>query len=136
MPSFLNAFDNSDLLAIALASCMCVLVMWSLRRRVGTWLIPTLAFVPVPVVALFSREFDLVGWHGFMHASPISRILDGGPIPPEEPLFAGGSLRYPWIAHWIVAHLVQLGGANVHVMTRSIEIIAYAAFLAGGCWLA
>jgi hypothetical protein len=136
MPSFLNDFDNSDLLAIALASCMCVLVMWSLRRRIGTWLIPTLAFIPVPVVALFSREFDLVGWHGFMHASPIYRILDGGPLPPEEPLFAGGSLRYPWIEHWIVAHLVQLSGANVHVMTLSIEIIAYAAFLAGGCWLA
>src|SRR3954462_6596152 len=108
MRSFLNAFDNSDVLAIGLAGCLCLLVMWSMRRPIGVWLIPALAFLPVPVVALFSRQFDLVGWHGFMHSSPIYRILEGGPLPPEEPLFAGGSLRYPWVEHWIVAQLARI----------------------------
>jgi hypothetical protein len=136
MASFLKTLDNSDLLALSLAGCLSVMVMWSVRRRTGSWLIPALTFVPVPVVALFSRQFDLVGWHGFMHASPIYRILEGGPVPPEEPLFAGGTLRYPWVEHWIVAHLAQLSDANVHVLTLSIEICAYAAFLAGGYWLA
>ncbi len=120
------------LLALAIAAC----VVLGLRFAVGVRWIPALAFAPVPAVAAFSSQFNLVGWHGFMHAAPIYQFIEGGAAPPEEPLFAGGTLRYPWVEHWLIAQLSRLTGANAHVLTLLLEVAAYAALLAAAYWLA
>src|SRR6185436_15094590 len=112
-----SSLDRPEIFAICLASGLALIVIFGLRSRWGRWLIPAATFLPVPLVALFSTQFNLVGWHGFMHAAPIYRLMAAGPVPPEEPLFAGGSLRYPWVEHWLVAQLSRLTGANVHLLT-------------------
>jgi hypothetical protein len=125
-----------DLFAVILSVLFALAVLVTKERPLVRWLVPCLAFLPVPLVALISPQFGLVGWHGFMHSAPIYQIMNGGPVPPEEPLFAGGTLRYPWVEHWIVAQLSGFTGVNVHWLTLAIEIIAYAALLLAGGRLA
>ncbi len=134
--TFWDTWGRPEIFAISMAVGVALLVMLSVRRRAGSWLIPCLTFLPVPLVALFSKQFNLVGWHGFMHAAPIYQMMAGGAVPPEDPLFAGGSLRYPWVEHWVVAQLSRFSGASVHLLTVWIEVGAYAALLGAGWWLA
>lgn len=93
-------------------------------------------FLSVLVVACCSLQFDLVGWHGFMHGAPMLRLLDGGPVPPEDPLFAGGTLRYPWVEHWLMARLAGATGLNPHLLTIGVELVAFAGLLASVAWMA
>ena len=85
-----------DRFALLFAAVVVALVGLTWRRKRGPVVIALAAFLPAPAVALFSRQFDLAGWHGFMHASPIFQIMERGGLHPEEPLYAGGALRYPW----------------------------------------
>jgi hypothetical protein len=136
IPSFWTSLGKAEQFAIVLAVALALLVAASIRRKMARWLIPILAFVPVPIVALFSRQYDFAGWHGFMHTAAIYQMMNGGPVPPEDPLFAGGSIRYPWVEQWIVARVSQLTGLNVHVFTLSVEVVAYAVLLGAAWWLA
>ena len=133
---FWDGLGRSGQVSIGLAIAMALLVVVTVKRPLARWLIPGLAFFPVPVVALFSTQFDLAGWHGFMHAAPIYQMMNGGPVPPEDPLFAGGSIRYPWVEQWLVAQVSRITGANVHVFTLAMEVVAYAVLLGAGWWLA
>lgn len=136
MSNFWASLSLNERFAIAFGVVMAPLVVLSLRHALGRWLVAALAFLPVPIVALFSTQFDLAGWHGFMHTAAIYQLMNGGPVPPEDPLFAGGSIRYPWVEQWIVAQVCRITGANVHVLTLSVEIVAYGVLLAAGYWLA
>jgi len=118
------------------AVCLAAGVLWALRHRWAVRIVAALTFLPVPIVAFFSTQYNLVGWHGFMHAAPIYQLMEGGPVPPEEPLFAGGSLRYPWVEHWLVARFSGLTGANAHSVTLVAEVLAYGVLLGAGWWLA
>jgi tetratricopeptide repeat protein len=133
---FWDGLGRSGQFSVGLAIAMALLVVLTVKRPLARWLIPALAFFPVPVVALFSTQFDLAGWQGFMHTAPIYRMMNGGPVPPEEPLFAGGSIRYPWVEQWLVAQVSRITGANVHVFTLAMEVVAYAVLLGAGWWLA
>jgi hypothetical protein len=126
--------DDRFALVFAVMIAATVAVAW--RRRHGPWVIGAAAFLPAPIVALFSREFDLAGWHGFMHAAPIYQIMERGGLHPEEPLFAGGPLRYPWVEHWITAQVAALTGVNTHVFTLCMETVALGVFLLAVAWLA
>lgn len=136
MSNFWASLSLNERFAIAFGVVMAPLVVLSLRHALGRWLVAALAFLPVPIIALFSTQFGLVGWHGFMHTAAIYQLMNGGPVPPEDPLFAGGSIRYPWVEQWIVAQVCRITGANVHVLTLSVEIVAYGVLLAAGYWLA
>jgi hypothetical protein len=133
---FLASLGPPEHFAILLALGMTVLVGLTFRHRFAPWTIALVAFLPVPIVALFSPQFNLAGWHGFMHASPIYQIMDRGVIPPEDPLYAGGTLRYPWVEHWIIAQISRFTGANAHVIALCAEAVAFLIFLAAVAWLA
>ena len=135
-PSFLAGWSNADLFSVYLACALALLVVAVRRLQAAPWIVGAATFLPLAIVAVYSTQFDLVGWHGFMHGSPILRILDGGPLPPEDPLFAGAALRYPWVEHWLIASLARLTDLNTHFMTIGIEVGLFACFLATGAWLA
>ncbi len=125
-----------DRFAILFAAAIVLFVALVWRHKRGPMLIALAAFLPAPIVALFSKQFDLSGWHGFMHASPIYQIMERGGFHPEEPLYAGGALRYPWVEHWITAKLAVATGISAHVLALSIETVALAVFLLAIAWLA
>jgi hypothetical protein len=135
-PNFVKPLDPSDSFALVLAVGITVIVALSLRRRYGPKVITLAAFLPVPGVALFAKQFDFVGWHGFMHASVIYQIMQRGILPPEEPLWAGGTLRYPWVDHLLLAQGSRISGANPLVLSLIAQTFAYIAFLAAAAWLA
>jgi hypothetical protein len=135
-PAFLKQLDPYDTFALILAAAITVLVAIVLRRRFGPWIIALSAFLPVPIVALFAKQFDFAGWHAFMHASPIYQIMDRGVLRPEEPLFAGAPIRYPWVEQWITAQASRFTGINPLVLSLVAETFAYAVFLASAAWLA
>jgi hypothetical protein len=135
-PAFLRLLDPYDTFALILAIAITALVGLSLRRRFGPWVIALAAFVPVPAVALFAKQFDFAGWHAFMHASPIYQIIDRGVFRPEEPLYAGGAIRYPWVEHWLTAQASLITGVNPLVISLIAETFAYVVFLGSAAWLA
>jgi hypothetical protein len=131
-----RTLDDPTRFALLFVVVAWLLVLVGLRRRVAVPWIAAVAFLPVPGVALFSRQFGLVGWHGFMHGSSVFRMMENAQLPPEDPLFAGGALRYPWVEGWIVAKLSQATGLNVHWLTLGGEVVAYGFLLVAGGWLA
>jgi hypothetical protein len=118
-----------------LALVITLLVAVVLQRGRGPgWLLGA-ACLPVPVVALFSRQFNIVGWHAFMHASPIYQIMARGGAP-EDPLYAGGALRYPWAEFWLTASAARLTGWNPLALALVGQVIAFLIFLAAAAGLA
>src|SRR5688572_3659088 len=134
--SFLDSLGPTEYFAFILALGITVLIALTLRRQFAPWIIALCAFLPVPIVALFSKQFAFVGWHAFMHTSPIYQIMERGVIPPEEPLYAGGTLRYPWVEHWITGQLSRMSGVNPVVLSLVGETFAYIVFLGAAAWLA
>ena len=135
-PDSSSSSTKYDTFALVLAAAITLLVAIGLRRRFGPWIIVLSAFLPVPIVALFAKQFDFAGWHAFMHASPIYQIMDRGVLRPEEPLFAGAAIRYPWVEQWITAQASRFTGVNPLVLSLVAQTFAYAVFLAGAAWLA
>ncbi|MEA2624562.1 MAG: hypothetical protein QOD06_607, partial [Candidatus Binatota bacterium] len=91
-------------MAIAFAVSACVsggLRAACPRRRsiLGMWLLaaaaPALAVFAVPAWRVYS-------YHGCFHIAVVSRILEGS-VPPENPVFAGAPLLYPWSYHLTAA---------------------------------
>ena len=135
--SFIASLAASDYFALLLASVLTVwvaFVLWRTRRWAREALLAA-AFVPVVVVALFSKQFNVVGWHAFMHASPIYQIMARGGVP-EDPLYAGGALRYPWAEFWLTAGVARITGANPIQLTLLAQTLAYLVFLGAAAWLA
>lgn len=130
------AFGPSERFALVLAAAMAVVVALTWRHRRGAAIIVALAALPSLIVALASPQFDLVGWHGFMHAAPTYQIMERGLIPPEEPLWAGGTLRYPWMEYVLVARIAGLTGLNVHLIALTADAFAFLVFLGAIAWLA
>lgn len=56
----------------------------------------------------------LVSFHGLLHAAIVEQLsVDGAPVPPENPFYAGHPVAYYWFFHWLAAQLVRLFGFNV-----------------------
>ncbi len=148
MPSFLTGIAASlgaagasgwsapDLFSIAFAAVLAVLVIAVRRHSSAPRIVAAAMVLALVAVAWRSIEFDLVGWHGFMHGAVMERFVDGGPIPPEDPAFAGGSLRYPWIEHWLMASLSRMTGIHPNIEAIAFEILLFAVFLAGSAAVA
>jgi hypothetical protein len=135
--SFIGSLEASDYFALLLALVLSAWLAFVLGRPRGWAREAALAaaFVPVPAVALFSKQFNVVGWHAFMHASPIYQIMAHGGAP-EDPLYAGGALRYPWAEFWLTASIARLSGANPIQLTLLAQALAYLVFLGAAAWLA
>ncbi|HUQ47811.1 MAG TPA: hypothetical protein VM053_06135 [Gemmatimonadaceae bacterium] len=133
---FFPSLSPPDLFAIAFALGITVLIAMTFRHRSAAWVIASAAYVPLPVVALFSAQYNLVGWHAFMHVSPIYQMMARGVVPPEDPVYAGGTLRYPWVEHWLIAQVSRFTGANVNLIALCAEAVAFLVFLGAVAWLA
>jgi hypothetical protein len=135
-PSFIASLAAADYFALLLAALLTAWVAFVLRS-VRTWAREALlaaAFVPVVAVAPFSKQFNVVGWHAFMHASPIYQIMAHGGAP-EDPLYAGAALRYPWAEFWLTASVARLTGSNPILLTLLAQTVAYLVFLGAAAWL-
>jgi len=67
-----------------------------------------LAVAPVAVAAaMLGSSRTLVSWHGFVHAG-IAQHLAAGPLPPENPFFAGEPLLYYWLYQALAAALARV----------------------------
>jgi hypothetical protein len=133
--SVLQSLGPVEYFALALAASLTVLFVFVHRRAYSLAAIALAAFVPVPLVALFSKQFDLVGWHGFMQASTMYQIMERGVTWPEDPLYAGAELRYPWVEHWLMAKGSLLTGVNPLVLALITEAFAYGSLLAAVGWI-
>src|SRR4051812_4200313 len=128
MPSFLAGFAGwtaPDLFAIAFAALLAGLVVAMRRSRGAPWLVGAAMVLVLAAVSWRSVEFDLIGWHGFMHGSTMQRLVDGAPVPPEDPAFAGGTLRYPWVEQWLMASIARIAGVNPNLETIALEILLF-----------
>jgi hypothetical protein len=133
---FFASLGPPDYFATALALLVVLVVAWARHSRHGLELLLATAFLPLPGVALFSRQFNVVGWHAFMHASPIYQIMERGGVPPEDPLYAGEALRYPWVEFWLTALGARGTGVSPIVLTLFAQACAYAVLLGAAVWLA
>jgi hypothetical protein len=134
--SFVASLEASDYFALVLASALTAwvaFVLWRTRCWAREALLAA-AFVPVVAVAPFSKQFDVVGWHAFMHAAPIYQIMARGGVP-EDPLYAGGALRYPWAEFWLTASAARISGANPIQLTLLAQSLAYLLFVVAAAWL-
>ena len=139
MPSFLTGIMEggaSAALSFAFAAGFAVLVAVVRRSHAAPWIVGVSMTLLVAAVAWRSQDFDLVGWHGFMHGTPMLQLVDGAPIPPEDPAFAGGTFRYPWVEHWMMATLSRATGIHPNYLTIAFEIALFPLLLAGGASLA
>jgi len=134
--AFLAGWSNPDRFSFWLAIALAVLAIGLRRSRRAPLLIGAAVVAVVAAVAAFSPQFDLVGWHGFMRGSTIFRLVDGAGLPPEDPLFAGGTLRYPWAQDWLLATLARATSLSPHLLDIGLELVLFAGFLAAGAWLA
>jgi hypothetical protein len=134
-PSFFHSLGPTEWFALLLAAAMTVVFLATHERPFAIRAVGLTAFLPVPIVALFSKQFDLVGWHGYMHVSPIFQLMERGGLVPEDPVYAGGSLRYPWVEHWVLARASLVTGINPLVLALVAETIAYLAFVAAAGWI-
>jgi hypothetical protein len=133
--SFFQSLGPVEYFALVLAASLTALFVFVHRRPYSLTALALAAFLPVPLVALFSKQFDLVGWHGFMQASPMYQIMERGVTWPEDPLYAGAELRYPWVEYWLMAKASLLTGMNPLVLALIAEAFAYGALLAAVGWI-
>jgi hypothetical protein len=134
--NFFGTFGPTEYFALLFAAAIGSTFVLARRRRRAHVVLGLAAFLPAPIVALFSKEFDFVGWHGFMHAAPIYQLMERGLTPPEDPIYAGGPLRYPWIGQWLAAKASLVTGIHPLILDLVAETFAYAALLLAVAWIA
>jgi len=95
---------NANLLQLAIATLLTgagVAAVWlCVRREAGPWILA--AVLALPILSVYMNQgYREVGRHGFMHASYVYGIALHG-LPPEDPLMAGETLRYPYLHQWLL----------------------------------
>ena len=134
--SFFGPFGSTEYFALLFAAAIGVTFAVAKRRPRPHVALGLAAFLSAPVVALFSEQFDFVGWHGFMHAAPMYQIMERGITRPEDPVYAGGPLRYPWIGQWLAAQASRVTGVHPLILDLVAETFAWAALLLAVAWIA
>jgi len=134
--SFFGSLGPAEYFAVILAAAITLVFVVVRNRPFAVRATVLAAFLPVPAVALFSKQFDIVGWHGYLHASVMYQIMDRGVTVPEEPFYAGGNYRYPWVEHWIMAKASLVTGVHPLVLTLIAETLAYLTLLAASAFIA
>src|SRR5205814_1933477 len=76
----------------------------ALRRRWPSSAFFLIAMAPTLFVYAANPLHRVYSFHGFFHLGVVYRILYGG-VPPDNPIFAGEPLLYPWIYHALAAGL-------------------------------
>jgi hypothetical protein len=95
------------LLSLTLASLF--FVMLHLRAPRWSYLVPGVLPTAIPLFAL--PNVRVYGYHGFLQAGIVYRIL-AGEVPPLSPLLAGQPGTHPWGGALVLAGIARLFGIS------------------------
>jgi len=127
--SGVSAADFASLRALGLsllvAGGMAVAFLAMLRSRVGGVGFFLLGMAPNVTVELWNPIDRAVSFHGFWHVSILYGILQDG-VPPEDRLFAGRPLLYPWGYHWVAAALLRTLGVSPGWAFAAVNLLGLA----------
>lgn len=87
-----------------------------------------LAMTALTLLPLARSERVRASVHGFLHASILYAITDRG-VPPENPFFAGETIRYYWTWHAGEAAVCHVGGIDPTVAFAASNAFALLAML-------
>ncbi len=88
--------------------------------RVALLLTLTLTLCYVPHV-LSNRV--ILGWHGFFHSSIVYNIINTG-IPPQNPVFAGETIKGYWPFHYLIALITKNFGIHPAIVNLCLNILS------------
>jgi hypothetical protein len=127
--SGVSAADFESLRALGLsllvAGGMAFAFLAMLRARVGGIGFFLLGLAPNVAVELLNPIDRTVSYHGFWHVSILYGILQDG-VPPEDRLFAGRPLLYPWGYQWMAAALVRTLGVSPGWAFAAVNLLGLA----------
>ena len=113
------------------AAAMSVVFFAAVRRAASGYVLLLLGVVPSALVYAANPLHRVYSFHGFLHLSIVYRILCGS-LPPEDPLFAGRPLLYPWGYHLTAAGLsraLDLSPAWVFALINLCSLLCCLVFL-------
>jgi hypothetical protein len=84
----------------------------------------TLVLLIAPFAA---NSFQAVAWDAPVHASIVSRVLNGS-VPPDSPMMAGQPVNYYWLYHFHAAVLSEFTHLNIYQAFAIIDIHALLLF--------
>lgn len=121
---WIDTLENKAMLAAGMAACVVLLA----RKANGRFpaVVPAAALViAVTAVAIATSTVTLWGFHGQMHwafsLATLRSWLPGG--LPEDPVFAGQPLMYPWTAHWVYAQIARLVGCTPMAVIAATDVL-------------
>lgn len=89
------------------------------------------ATVAAPMLWLHRDSIrNLISFHGTLHAALGQRFFDGS-VPPENPFFAGKSVRYYWFYHAVGYLVARMGNVSVVYAFEFIAVVSVAAVAIG-----
>jgi hypothetical protein len=95
------------LLSVTLASLLFIM----LRLRAPRWSYLVLGVLPSAILLFALPSVRVYGYHGFLQAGIVYRIL-AGELPPQSPLLAGQPGTYPWGGALVLAGIAKLFGIS------------------------
>ncbi|MFN8091127.1 MAG: hypothetical protein U0599_02650 [Vicinamibacteria bacterium] len=110
--------------SVTLASAFFVM----LRRRAPRWAFLVLGVLPPAGLLLASTNLRVYGYHGFVQAGIVYRLLHGG-VPPGSPLLAGQPGTYPWAGALVLAGVSRLLGVSPFWSAALVAIASLAVLL-------
>jgi hypothetical protein len=111
-------------LAVIIADILFELIRREIDPRftaVAIWVAVAFLLASTPALRTYSS-------HGMWHASMVNVIHVAG-APPENPLFAGDLLYYPYAFHWLVAKAMHVVPLAPIYWFQLLNLAALAAFL-------
>jgi len=84
-----------------LAAAVTTAIVLILKAQARWWVLAAVFVVLTAFTFMYDGHRE-AGFHGFMHASYVYAIMEQG-LPPEDPLFAGEPLRYPYLLNGLLA---------------------------------
>ncbi len=93
------------------------------EKEVPVGMVILWAMLMLTLVYMLNPYNRIYSYHGFFRASIIYQILNGQ-IPPQDFLFAGQALRWPWGENWLIAAVCRLFGISPFYAYAVVNIIS------------
>ncbi len=108
-----------------LAAAVTTAIVLILKSRARWWVLAAVFVVLTAFTFMYDGHRE-AGHHGFMHASYVYTIMEQG-LPPEDPLFAGEPLRYPYLLNGLLAQCLLWIAITPGTCFTLINLLALAA---------
>lgn len=99
-----------------------------LRSKAPGWAFLVLGLLPSAGLLLASPNLRVYGYHGFVQAGIVYRLLQGD-VPPGSPLLAGQPGTYPWAGAFVLAGISRLLGISPFWAAALLSIASLALLL-------